>query len=205
MLYDISPTLDVELVVWPGDTPLSREVQSEVSRGDLVTLSAFRTTAHLGAHADAPSHVADGVTTIDEVPIEIFLGPCQVVRVNAPPGSLVLPEHLPDKLEANRVLIATGSNPNPRKFNENFVALSHDAVHHLADRGVQLIGVDTPSVDPYPGDNLPSHQACLTRGVIILEGLVLADVPQGVYELIALPLKLRGFDASPIRAILRTV
>ena len=101
------------------------------------------------------------------------------------------------------VLLATGTFPHPEQFNEDFAALSPELVEALHRQGVRLIGIDTPSVDPFPSKELPAHQAFLRRDMAILEGLVLKDVPEGVYELIALPLKLVGFDASPVRAILR--
>jgi arylformamidase len=77
-------------------------------------------------------------------------------------------------------------------------------VERLHEQGVKLIGIDTPSVDLFDSKDLPSHQMILKHDMAILEGLALQGVPEGVYELIALPLKLVGFDASPVRAILRT-
>jgi arylformamidase len=103
------------------------------------------------------------------------------------------------------VLLATGTFPDPNVFNEDFAAFSAELVDHLAARGVRLIGIDTPSVDPFPSKELPAHQACLRHDMAVLEGLLLAHVPEGVYELIALPLPLAGFDGSPVRAILRNL
>ena len=116
----------------------------------------------------------------------------------------MLPQHLPEDARGERLLLATGSYPDPDRFNRDFAALTPEAVDLLHRRGARLIGIDTPSVDPFDSVDLPAHQACLRHGVALLEGLVLADVPQGEYELIALPLKLAGFDASPVRAVLRT-
>jgi arylformamidase len=102
-------------------------------------------------------------------------------------------------------LLATGTFPDPEHFNEDFAGLSPELVHTLHGQGVKLIGIDTPSVDLFDSKDLPSHQACLRYDMGILEGLVLAKVPEGTYELIALPLKLVGFDASPVRAVLRNL
>lgn len=203
MIYDISPPLTPHLPVWPGDMPLSRRVKYDLDRGDPVTLSSFRTTAHLGAHVDAPSHYGPGAPTIDERPLDIFLGPCQVIHVPALPRSAIPLALLREPVQAARVLIATGSYPLGPEFRDDFAGLSPDLVAHLHRQGVILVGIDTPSVDPYAAEDLPAHKAFLRLNMTILEGLVLDHVPNGRYELIALPLKLIGFDASPVRAILR--
>lgn len=207
-LYDISPPLSERLAVWPGDTPLSREVLCDLARGDTVTLSTLRATTHLGAHADAPSHYAQGAPNIDRRSLDYYLGPCQLVHFCARPlGRFrITPDWLPGPVKAERVLFATGSYPTePTQFNKNFGALSPELIEALHDQGVKLVGIDTPSVDLFDSKDLPTHQACLRHDIAILEGLVLADVPAGLYELIALPLKLVGFDASPVRAVLRTI
>ncbi|RMF70646.1 MAG: kynurenine formamidase [Acidobacteria bacterium] len=204
-LWDISPPLTPDIAVWPGDTPLSREVLCDIARGDNLTLSTLRATVHLGAHADAPSHYGDGAPAIDAVSLEPYLGPCQVLEVHVPAGGTVPPEAVVPRLAAPRVLLRTGSFPDPRDFREDFVALAPGLVDALADRGVVLVGLDTPSVDPFASKELPAHGRLLAHGMAVLEGLVLDGVPEGRYELIALPLRLVGFDASPVRAVLRSL
>jgi arylformamidase len=204
MLYDVSPPLSPELRVWPGDTPLSRQVLLDMHRGDSITLSALHATVHLGAHADAPSHYGVDAPSIDTRPLDLYLGPCQVVRVEVPRSGLVRAADLPESIAAPRLLIATGTFPDPRHFNRDFAALEPALVTALHARGVRLIGIDTPSVDPFDSKELPAHRRFLQHDMAILEGLMLKDVPEGIYELIALPLKLAGFDASPVRAVLRT-
>lgn len=204
-LYDISPRITPSLGVWPGDTPASREVLCDLARGDAVTLSTLRATVHLGAHADAPSHYGTGAADIASRPLELYVGPCEVIRVPVPRGTRVGPADLPRWPEAERVLFATGTFPDPTHWNTDFAALEPALVDALAARGVRLVGVDTPSVDLQASTDLPAHQAFLRHDMAILEGLVLAGVPEGRYELIALPLPLMGFDASPVRAVLRTV
>jgi arylformamidase len=205
MLYDISPRVSPRLGVWPGDSAPSREVLQDLTRGDTVTLSTLRATVHLGAHADAPSHYGAGASPIDQRDLSLYLGPCQVVRVPAARGSRVGREALPAQPLAERVLIATGTFPDPERWNDDFAALAPELVDDLAARGVRLIGIDTPSVDLIDSKDLPSHRAVLRHDMAILEGLVLDGVPEGRYELIALPLRLEGFDASPVRAVLRSV
>ncbi len=204
MIYDISPELTPTLAVFPGDTPASREVLLDMQRGDALTLSTLRATVHLGAHADAPSHYGRDARTIEAQPLELYCGPCRVVRVRAQRGSRITSRQLPDDIDTERLLISTGTYPDPTSWNEDFAALCPDLVDHLHERGVRLVGVDTPSVDTADSKDLPAHHRFLANDMAILEGLVLADVPAGVYELIALPLRLVGFDASPVRAILRS-
>jgi arylformamidase len=204
MIYDITPPITERLKVWPGDTPPSREVLCDLRRGDSITLSTLRATVHLGAHADAPSHYGADAPTIDQRALDYYLGPCQVVRVAAPRGTRITPDMLPQPIRAERVLIATGTFPDPEQFNTDFAALSPELVRRLHEQGARLVGIDTPSVDLFDSKDLPSHQMFLRCDMAILEGLVLKDVPEGAYHLIALPLKLVGFDASPVRAILQT-
>lgn len=203
MLYDISPTVSPRLAVWPGDTPASREVLMDLDRGDPLTLSTLRGTAHLGAHADAPSHYGRGAASIESRDLSLYLGPCQVVRVATKAGSRIPPSAIPERLLAPRVLFATGTFPDPERFREDFAALEPALVDALKARGACLVGIDTPSIDLFESKDLPAHARCLAHDMAILEGLVLSHVPEGIYELIALPLRLEGFDASPVRAVLR--
>lgn len=203
MLYDLTPVISPRLGVWPGDTPPRRDVLLDLARGDTVTLSTLRATVHLGAHADAPSHYGAGAPPIEARDLSLYIGPCQVVRAPTARGTRVEPEQLPAITEP-RVLIATGSFPDPEAWNADFAALSPRLVEALHGLGVRLIGIDTPSVDLQDSKDLPAHQAFLRHDMAILEGLVLDHVPEGRYELIALPLRLEGFDASPVRAVLRT-
>lgn len=203
MLHDITPLITDRLAVWPGDTPMSREVLCEIARGDTVTLSTLRATVHLGAHADAPSHYGRDARTMEAQPLAPYIGPCQVVTATVARGERVTPAHLATEITQPRLLVRTGAYPDFTQFNEDFAALSPELIDHHAQKGGVLIGLDTPSVDLFSSKDLPSHQAALRHDVALLEGLDLSAVEDGVYELIALPLKLNGFDASPVRAVLR--
>ncbi|MHC5114612.1 MAG: cyclase family protein [Planctomycetota bacterium] len=201
--YDITPPVTPDLKVWPGDTPMSREVLLDMRRGDALTLSTLHATVHLGAHADGPNHYGTDAPAIDDRDLDFYLGPCQVMHVDVPRGTRIGPGDLPTEPSAGRVLIGTGSFPDPTSFNEDFCALEPTLVDALHDQGICLVGIDTPSVDLFSDKDLLAHQRFLAHDMAILEGIVLADVPDGIYELIALPLKLAGFDASPVRAVLR--
>jgi arylformamidase len=205
MIYDITPSITSNLAVWPGDTPLSREVLCAIARGDTVTLSTLRATVHLGAHADGPNHYGTNAPAIDERSLDYYLGPCQVIPVDVARATRISPEHLKINVSQPRVLFATGTYPDPQHWNADFAALSNELVDFLHEYGVITVGIDTPSVDLFESKDLPAHKAILRHDMSILEGLALKDVPEGNYELIAMPLPLAGFDASPVRAILRTI
>jgi arylformamidase len=204
-LYDISPAISPELKVWPGDTPMSREVLLDMHKGANITLSTLLTTVHLGAHADAPSHYGVDAPTIEQRELDFYLGKCQVMRVNVARHARIVIADLTSPLRAPRVLFHTGTFPDPRNWNNDFAGFSPALVDFLREHGVILAGLDTPSVDLFESKDLPAHQRFLAHDMAILEGVVLDEVPDGVYELIALPLKLVGFDASPVRAALRTI
>ncbi len=206
VLFDITPPVTPRLAVWPGDTPLTREVLCDIEKGANITLSTMRATVHLGAHADGPNHYGKGAPAIGERSLHYYIGPCRVVEARVGRGQRVKPGDIIgglDQISEPRVLIRTGTFPDPERWNSDFAALSVELIDALASRGVITIGLDTPSVDLQDSKDLPAHQAMLRHDMAILEGLALADVPPGPYELIALPLKLMGFDASPVRAVLR--
>ena len=201
-MIDISPTLHPGTAVWPGDVPLSRQVALSIEAGDNIDLSAITTTVHIGAHADAPSHYLAGGEGIAARSLSRYYGPCQVVHVEVARRARVRVADLPGPILAPRVLLRTGTFPDPDVFNTDFAALSPELVDHLAGHGVVLVGIDTPSIDPFDSKALPSHQAVARHDLSVLEGLVLEHVDPGIYTLVALPLKLAGADASPVRAAL---
>lgn len=203
-IYDISPPISARTGVWPGDVALHRSVQMDHAHGAHLTLSSITSTVHIGAHADAPSHYHKDGASIDQVELSAYIGPCTVLHVTSKPlitvGDLA---PLRGKSPCQRVLFKTLSQPDPQVFNEDFTAFSAEAIEALAGMGVVLVGIDTPSVDPFASKDLPAHVALFRNKIRNLEGLDLRAISPGDYELIALPLALSGFDASPVRAILR--
>jgi len=201
-IYDITPKISTRLAVFPGDQPFERQVALSFPKDNL-ELSSIRASVHLGAHADAPSHYHPKGVSIDRRPLGPYLGKCQVIHVKGlKRGERVLPKHVTVPIKAPRVLIGTGSFPDPEKWNEDFCSLSPDLLTILSDKGVRLVGIDTPSVDPHDSKKLEAHQILFERNFSVLEGIVLDGVPDGLYTLIALPLPIEGCDASPVRAVL---
>ena len=203
-IWDISPPVDAQAAVFPGDTAYSQQLHFTLSADCPVNVNAITMSPHTGAHADAPIHYAAGGAAVGALDLAPFLGPCRVIHcLNA--GALVEPHHLAHALEnlPPRVLIRTSQRGSQEWA--SFIALDPASIAMLASKNVVLIGIDTPSVDPSSSQTLASHQQLHRLGLRVLENLVLDDVPEGDYELIALPLKLMTADASPVRAILRTL
>ena len=204
-IFDISPTLTESSAVWPGDVRLSRKVQMRLADGDSVELSCLTTTVHIGAHADAPSHYHKEGVSIDQVGLEAYIGPCQVIhRLGC---KVIRADDLKGiTLEkGDRLLFRTQVRINSASFDENFAYFEPEAVDIMGAAGIVLIGIDTPSVDHFHSKGMQSHLMLYKHRMANLEGLDLSAIPEGRYELIAPPLKLGGFDGSPLRALLRTL
>ena len=160
----------------------------------------------MGAHADAPLHYDPNGAAVGALDLEPFLGPCRVIHAIGC-GALVEWRHLAHASQnlPPRVLVRTYARMPLERFDEQLSAFAPDTVQRLAELGVRLIGIDSASIDPAASKTLESHQQIRRLGLRVLENLWLDEVPEGDYELIALPLKLIAADASPVRAILRSV
>lgn len=200
--YDISPPVDARTAVFPGDTAFSRNVSMSFAKGHHLELSDIHSTLHIGAHADAPSHYHQNGETIDRRDLNVYMGQAQVITVKKNLGERIMLSDLPVPIKAPRVLFKTNSFNDPNRWHDNFNSLSSELIIGLAQKGVKLVGIDTPSVDPATEKTLSSHSALYETDMGVLEGIILKDVPDGLYTLIALPLNLLGADASPVRAIL---
>ncbi|MES2610591.1 MAG: arylformamidase [Pseudomonadota bacterium] len=206
-LWDISPPVHAGSPVFPGDTAYSQQWCATIGPGCPVNVSAITLSPHVGAHADAPLHYdADGAT-IGDVSLEPFLGPCRVIHAIAR-GPLIEWEHIAHAVDGTlpqRVLVRTYETMPVDRWDGALAAYAPATIARLADLGVLLVGIDTASIDPADSKTLDSHQVIRQRGLRVLENLVLDGVPEGDYELIALPLKLTTADASPVRAVLRAL
>ena len=203
-LWDISPPVHPGSPVFPGDTPFSLQWPARLGPGCPVNVSALTLSPHTGAHADAPLHYGDEGAAIGQVPLEPYLGPCRVIHALGC-GPWVAWHHLQHALQdlPPRVLVRTYARMPQDHFDTALPAYAPDTVERLADLGVQLIGIDSASIDPADSQTLASHQVIRRRNLRVLENLLLDEVPEGDYELIALPLKLSTACASPVRAVLR--
>lgn len=203
-LWDISPPVYVGAPVFPGDTPYQQQWAASIGPGCPVNVSEITLSPHVGAHADAPLHYAPDGATIGNVDLTPYLGRCRVIHAIAR-GPLIEWAHIEHALAdlPPRVLVRTYQHAPVDRWDGALAAYAPATVERLADLGVTLIGIDTASIDPADSKTLDSHQVIRRRDLRVLENLVLDDVPEGDYELIALPLKLVSADASPVRAILR--
>jgi arylformamidase len=201
-LWDISPSVDENAAVFPGDTAYSQTLHFSLTPGCPVNVNSITLSPHTGAHADAPLHYANGAASAGELDLAPYLGPCRVIHC-LDCGPLVLPEHVAHALDGlpPRVLLRTSRRASQAW--DAFTAIAPETLELLASKHITLIGIDTPSVDPATSQDLPSHHQLLAHGLRVLENLVLDEVAEGDYELIALPLKLTRADASPVRAVLR--
>ncbi|MDE0889951.1 MAG: cyclase family protein [Phycisphaerales bacterium] len=206
MLIDITPPIEPGVSkVWPGDTPPTQEFLWKIANGGTVNLSTLHSSVHVGAHADGPCHYGDGARGIEEQPLDLYIGRCEVMRVPGRRGSRIRIEDLPRTPTEARLLLSTGTFDGFRVFNQDFSGLEPSLIDYLHEQGVRLVGTDAPSVDLFHDTKILAHQRFLANDMAIIEGLALDDVAEGRYELIAPPLRLVGFDGSPVRAVLRSL
>jgi arylformamidase len=203
-LIDISPALSVGMGVFPGDAAFEVNQTFAIGPGCPVNVARIAMSTHCGAHVDAPLHYDPAGASIDTLDLHDFIGPARVIDARGP-GSLCRFEEIESALDGapQRLLFRLTEGGDHFSWPTGFRALAPEAVERLAQTGTRLIGVDVPSVDPETSKELPSHMACRRHDIRIIENLVLADVMPGDYELIALPLRLKGLDAAPVRAVLR--
>jgi arylformamidase len=207
-LWDISPPVHAGAPVFPGDAAYEQHWNCSIGPDGPVNVSTLRMSPHTGAHADAPLHYDPDGVAVGALPLEPSLGPCRVVHT-IDGGPLIEWRHLSHAVDRAdlppRVLVRTYRQQPLDRFDRALTAYAPDTIERLADRGVTLIGIDTASIDPADSKALASHQVIRRRGLRVLENLWLDEVPEGDYELIALPLKLVTADASPVRAVLRAL
>jgi arylformamidase len=210
-IYDITVAISNELPTWPDDPSVQLTVWRSLSSGDTANVSMLNFGAHTGTHVDAPAHFIDGAAKVEALPLDVLIGEAQVVEV---PDDLhvineefVLANCTPD---ITRVLFKTRNSAfwseSEPEFHTDFTYLDLNAAQRLVEQGIKLVGIDYLSIEKYDSPKHETHLALLSYGVVILEGLDLADVPAGRYELICLPLRLRSSkgDGAPARVVLRS-
>jgi len=212
MTIDASGWIDVSVTVrhgmphWPDNPPIVLERVMDIGRGDGCNVSRLAMGVHTGTHMDGPVHFVGEAPGLDEMPLGATMGDARVIEI-ADENEITVPELLPHDLQAGeRVLFRTANSTrcwSAPTFVEDFVFISESAAQHLADSGVQTVGVDYLSVGGYHADGARIHQILFEAGIWIIEGLDLSAAPAGRYELVCLPVKLHNSDGAPARAILR--
>ncbi len=209
-IIDISQPIQASTACFPGDIPFSRDITVSYQQSAVMNLTAFTMSPHIGTHADAPVHITGNLKassqTIGNTPLAPFIGPACVVDVS-PCHTAIHPDKVLKKLHQlptlpERILFKTRQQVKPELFEADYAWFSPDLVNTLAEHGVRLLGLDTPSVDHVDSKTLGAHHALLQNDMVWLENLDLSQAPEGEYFLIALPLKLMELEASPVRAVL---
>jgi arylformamidase len=202
-LYDVSRTVDEATAVWPGDTRFARRAVMKIADGCSCNVSTVTLSLHTGTHADAPSHYLEGAPATHEVDLEKYVGVCRVVTPRSP--DRLRPEDVADldlRVE-ERLLVRSPIPLRDDEWRDDFFYCSAEAAELFASVPLKLLGLESPSMDFMSSKELRAHKTLHRAGVAILESLDLSAVPDGRYELFAAPLKLRGADAAPVRAVLR--
>lgn len=202
--WDLSPPLSPATPTWPGDTPFQEERVWQLGPECPVNVGRITLSPHTGAHVDAPLHYSADGLPIGEVSLDTYMGPCRVIHC-LQSGALIEPQDIESHLDGvpARVLLRTYQTAPLTEWDPAFTAVAPATVALLASRGVRLLGIDTPSLDPQTSKTMDAHRTIAEFQMAILEGIVLDQVPEGDYELIALPLRFSHLDASPVRAVLR--
>lgn len=211
-IYDISIPLTDGIPIYPGDPELQIQDWRSLSNGDSANVSMVQFGVHTGTHVDAPAHFIEGASRVEAMPLEVLMGESEVIEVPLEQQSINLAfvrEHCANGV--TRVLFKTRNSSlwsnSPSSFVRDYTYLEPDAAQHLVQQGVRLVGTDYLSIEKFKTAEHPTHLALLSKGVVIVEGLNLSDVPPGKYELICLPLRISGGkgDGAPARAVLRTL
>jgi arylformamidase len=214
-IFDISRALSDDLAPWPGDTPFHFELKWKMAEGATVNVGAVKMGVHNGTHADAAFHYDESGEPIDRMPLDAYVGEAVVVDLTkwfATTGDefdqtrqigVADIEAFSSSIEqAPRLLLKTGVWKNSKVFPDWIPVISPDVAEWLLERKVKLLGLDLPSVDPIDAKKLTNHYALAAARIAILESLDLREVEAGIYQFSALPLKIAGGDAGPVRAIL---
>ncbi len=204
-IYDISLPLSEGIPCFPGDPKFRMSSHFLIKKGDPFNLAALSLCTHTGTHIDPPAHYIDGGTTVDELPLELFIGPCVVLDLR---GLEKIDKKALEPMvshENQRVLFKTDNTSLLTKgsFSEKYVYLTEDGAEFLVSKGIKLVGIDYLSIEKFMNPGAPVHNILLSAGIVILEGANLMNVPAGEYEIICLPICIKGGDGAPARVILR--
>ncbi|MGM0445064.1 MAG: cyclase family protein [Bacillota bacterium] len=201
-IYDISIDIKNDMINFPGDIVTRKEITKDINT-DGYKLSNIRFSVHVGTHVDAPSHFIENGKNIDNIKLERFMGKTQVIEIKN--KKIITKRELTDhEIKSDKILFKTKNSSylKENEFNEEFIYLTHKAAKYLVQKGVKFIGIDYITIEELGTNNFDVHKFLLGNEVIILEGIDLSEINPGLYNLNALPLKLKDCEASPVRAVL---
>ncbi|MTW87861.1 arylformamidase [Virgibacillus dakarensis] len=203
---DITQPLTNTIAHWPGDTPFSYNLTCTKEETGSTNVGQITTSLHMGTHIDAPFHFDNDGLTVDQLDVNIYIGKAAVIDVSHTDTITpdILQEHEWDK-DVTRLLLKTSLPNDPERFPKRIPELAPEIAAFLHDKGIKLLGVDMPSVDPPDSKELATHHALADHGIFILENIMLDHIADVNYQLIALPLAIHGADGSPVRAVLRKI
>lgn len=203
-VHDVSRPLQHSGVIYPGGPDIVFRTHTSIDRGDPANVTALALGSHSGTHVDAPSHFLPGRETVDRMPLERLIGPAAVLDLPTELASVGAGDLARQNLHGQRrVLLRTrNSAVSATHFNPDYCALTSDGAEYLLERGVELVGIDALSIEPFGSADFAVHHLLLARGVVIVEGLDLSSISAGVYQFVCLPLQLEGLDGAPARAVL---
>jgi arylformamidase len=207
-IYDITLPIDDGMTVWPGDPAVEVEQICHLDKGDSSTVTRIAMAVHSGTHIDAPGHFIPGGRSVDQIDLQLLIGPARLVDVgDAPAVTAEVLDSLDIPAGTERLLLKTRNSAlwarGEKRFDESYVGVREDGAQWLVERGVRLVGIDYLSIAPF-ADTGPSHRILLEAQVVPVEGLALHEVPPGEYTLTCLPMKIAGSDGAPVRALLTT-
>ena len=206
-IYDVTVPLAPEIPVYPGDPAFQSKQLSCLEHGDICTVSQLSFGSHTGTHVDPPSHFIAGGITLDQLSLEVLIGKARVVDAGAVDAIDAVTIASANLAGVERVLFKTRNSKlwqrGEKEFDQNFVYIEAEAAKMLVESGVKLVGIDYLSVEKFNFDAPATHYTLLRNNVIIIEGLNLSEVVDGEYELICLPMKIKGGDGGPARVVLR--
>jgi len=206
-LYDISLTIAEDLPVWPGDPKIELKKISQIDDGAEANVTHISACVHIGTHVDAPDHFLGNGDTVENLPLDLLVGPALVAEIPVE-GQISAMDLQAAKIPegTKRLLLKTANSQiwieGLKEFKEDFIALEADAAAYLVKLGVEVVGLDYLSVAPF-ADPGPTHQILLKAGTLIIEGLDLSEIEPGEYTLYCLPLKIKGSDGAPARVLLQ--
>ncbi len=204
-LLDVSVALTAGVPAYPGNPDFELQPIKRIAEGGSSNVSRLVMGTHTGTHVDAPRHFFDGAPGVDALPLDLLLGRARVVEINKRGGIGVEELAAAGLREDLRILLKTPNSAlwNGEGFHQDYTYLSEPGARYLVDQGVKVVGIDYLSVEQFKKAGAPAHHALLSQGVVIIEGLNLAEVDAGMYELYCLPLRIVGGDGAPARVILK--